>query len=499
MGPPSQPQPSSGATAGNSLAGYQRAGLIAGPCICLLMLVFASSQAVMPEQAWRVAAVGIWMAIWWATEAIPVPATAFIPLACFDLLGIAPMKEAAQSYAHPIVYLFLGAFVLALAVEKWSLHRRIALWILSRTGTDGKRLILGFMLVAALLSMWMTNTSTTMMLLPIAASVGTLIAEQALHLPERQTRHFQIALMLALAYSTTIGGLSTLVGTPPNILLAAFLEETYGTQIAFIDWMMIGVPLTIVLLPLGWWLLTSVVYKVTIPASAEARQMILDMQTALGPVARPEKRVAVLFLLVILLWMSRKLLVGLPGMAGLSDSGIVMAAALMLFVIPSGIAGKGPLMRWNDLDRLPWGVLVLFGGGLSLAAQVSASGLATWLGEGLAPLASSGTFVLVLASAGLVVFLTELTSNLATAATFLPVVAAIALQSGIDPLVLCVPVTLAASCAFMLPVATPPNAIVFSTGVLRISDMIRAGLVMNLVALALLTVVAVWLVPAVLV
>jgi sodium-dependent dicarboxylate transporter 2/3/5 len=482
----------------SSLAMYQRIGIFAGPAACALMLLYSGSQETMPDSAWRVAAVGLWMAIWWATEAIPVPATGFIPLVAFDLFGIAPIKEAAQSYSHPIIYLFLGAFVLALAVEKWSLHRRVALWILSRTGTDGKRLILGFMLVAALLSMWMTNTSTTMMLLPIAVSVGALIADQTLHVKESDAKQFQIALMLALAYSTTIGGLSTLVGTPPNILLAAFLEDSYGISIAFVDWMMIGVPLTVVLLPLGWWLLTSVVFKVNIPANSDAQNMILKMRGDLGPMTTPEKRVGGVFLVVVLLWMSRGMLSELPGLSGLSDTGIVMAAALLLFVLRSGGPEGGAIMSWPDVGRLPWGVLVLFGGGLSLAAQVSASGLAAWLGEGLAPLASSGTLVLVLASAGLVVFLTELTSNLATAATFLPVVGALALQMGIDPLVLCVPVTLAASCAFMLPVATPPNAIVFASGVLRISDMIRAGLVMNITALFLLTAAAVWLVPLVL-
>ncbi|WOJ94123.1 DASS family sodium-coupled anion symporter [Congregibacter variabilis] len=481
-----------------SLAIYQRIGIVTGPAACALMLLLGENQETMPDVAWRVAAVGMWMAIWWATEAIPVPATGFIPLVVFDLFGIAPMKEAAQSYAHPIIYLFLGAFVLALAVEKWSLHRRIALWILSRTGTDGKRLILGFMVVAALLSMWMTNTSTTMMLLPIAVSVAGLIADQTLRVNDADARQFQIALMLALAYSTTIGGLSTLVGTPPNILLAAFLEDSYGITIAFADWMMIGVPLTVVLLPLGWWLLTSIVFKVNIPASEQAQQMIVAMREDLGEMSKAEKRVGMVFLLVVLLWMSRSMLAELPGLSGLSDTGIVMAAALLLFVVPNGDIKGGALMSWPDVARLPWGVLVLFGGGLSLAAQVSDSGLANWLGEGLAPLASLGTLVLVLASAGLVVFLTELTSNLATAATFLPVVGAIALQMGIDPLVLCVPVTLAASCAFMLPVATPPNAIVFASGVLRISDMIRAGFVMNIVSLCLLTAAAVWLVPLVL-
>jgi len=477
---------------------FQQIGLVVGPLLCGLMVAVAGQQTVMPDAAWRVAAVGLWMAAWWATEAVPVPATAFIPLVVFDLLGIASSADTARSYAHPTIYLFLGAFVVALAVEKWTLHRRLALWILSRTGTDGKRLILGFMLVAALLSMWITNTSTTMMLLPIALSVGKLISDQGLHIDPEDARRFQIALMLSLAYAATIGGLSTLVGTPPNILLAGFLQETYGREIAFVDWMLIGVPLSVMLLPLGWWVLTSVVFRFSIPATAQTQALIDELRDELGPMSTPEKRVALVFLVVVALWITRGMLTSLPGLSGLSDTGIVMAAALLLFIVPAGAAERGPLMTWPDAAALPWGVLVLFGGGLALAAQVSDSGLAAWLGESLSALSSFGVIVLILASAGLVVFLTELTSNLATAATFLPVIAAIALSVNVDPLVLCVPVTLAASCAFMLPVATPPNAIVFSSGVLRIADMLRAGLVMNLIALVLLTLVAVLLVPAVL-
>ena len=486
------------AEADHERATYQRVGLVLGPGLFVFMLAFSSTQQMMPDVAWRVAAVGLWMATWWATEAIPVPATAFLPLVTFDLLGVAPIGVTVKSYAHPTIYLFLGAFIVAVAVEKWTLHRRLALWILGKTGTDGRRLILGFMLVAALLSMWMTNTSTTMMLLPIALSVATLIGERGLDIDAVQSKRFQIALMLGLAYAATIGGLATLVGTPPNILLAGFLQDTYGREIAFLDWMLIGVPLALAMLPLGWWVLTGMIYRFEIPASEATLGLINDMRSELGPMSSAEKRVALIFLVVVLLWMSRSMLASLPGLSGLNDTGIVMTAALLLFMVPSGMSGRGPLMVWSDLTRLPWGVLVLFGGGLALAAQVAASGLAEWLGEGLSPLGSMGTIALILASAGLVVFLTELTSNLATAATFLPVIAAIALTAEVDPLVLCVPVTLAASCAFMLPVATPPNAIVYSSGVLTIPDMIRAGFLMNLVSLALLTLVAVFLVPIVL-
>lgn len=475
----------------------KQAGLWMGPIVALSMFMTAAWQDLMPHNAWIVAGVGLWMAIWWSTEAIPVAATAFIPLVSFPLLQVVPIKAIAQSYAHPTIFLFLGAFLLALSVEKWALHRRIALSVLVRTGTDGRKLILGFMMAGALLSMWMTNTSTAMMLLPIATSVAAMVIEKSSGVSDDDKKAFQVALLLALAYATTIGGMSTIIGTPPNVLLAGFIEETYGIQIAFFDWMLIGLPLALVLLPLGWVVLTRVAFRVDVPASLETAGVIDSMRKEMGAMTSPERRVGLLFLAVVALWMARKWLNEVPGLEGLSDAGIVMTAALLLFVIPSGDGSPARLMQWDDVARLPWGVLILFGGGLALAAQVSISGLAVWLGESLLPVAGLGTLVLVAAAAGLVVFLTELTSNLATAATFLPVVAAIAAQSGIEPLVLCVPVTLAASCAFMLPVATPPNAIVFSSGALTIPQMIRAGILMNLIAMMTLTLLAVILVPTV--
>ena len=484
-------------TADREHSAIKQVGLWAGPLALFLMLLTSSFQETMSREAWLVAGVGFWMATWWSTEAIPVAATAFIPLVAFPLLQVMPVRAVAQSYAHPTIFLFMGAFVLALAVEKWSLHRRIALTVLSRTGTDGRKLILGFMVASALLSMWMTNTSTAMMLLPIAASVAATVAEKAVGVSVEEKRRFQVALLLALAYATTIGGMSTIIGTPPNVMLAGFIEETYGLQIAFFDWMLIGLPLALVLLPLGWVVLTRVVFRVDIPASPEATNVISGMRREMGAMKSSERRVGLLFLSVVLLWMSRKWLNKVSGFEGLSDAGIVMAAALLLFVIPSKRGYATRLMEWEDVARLPWGVLILFGGGLALAAQVSSSGLAVWLGESLLPVANLGTLVLIVAAAGLVVFLTELTSNLATTATFLPVIAAIAAQSGIEPLILCVPVTLAASCAFMLPVATPPNAIVFSSGVLTIPEMVRAGFVMNLVALMVLTLLATLAVPLV--
>ncbi|GAB2693735.1 SLC13 family permease [Aliiglaciecola aliphaticivorans] len=474
---------------------YQNIGLLAGPALFALMMLLGANQSVMDPAAWRVAAVGIWMAIWWATEAVPVPVTAFLPIVTFPFLGITTLAEATSDYANPIIYLFMGAFILALAVERWDLHKRIALVILSYTGTDGSHLIGGFMIVAALLSMWMTNTSTTMMLMPIALSVTHVIAEHNPHLSKQQTKSFQIAMLLGLAYAATIGGLATLVGTPPNALLAAFLSENYDIKLTFASWMALGVPVMLIMLPLAWWSLTRWSFKIDVPENPVVHEHLNDLRKKLGPMSSAEKRVAIVFVFVVILWIIRRPISVLFEIDFLTDTGIVMTAALLLFLLPSGDKTQSQIMIWHDVNRLPWGVLILFGGGLSLAAAVSSSGLASWLGSSLMPLGALGVFTLVIAATALVIFLTELTSNVATAATFLPVVAAVALELGVSPLLLCIPITLAASCAFMLPVATPPNAIVFASGVLTIPQMVRAGFILNVVGLILLSVVSIWLAP----
>ncbi|MDH3532634.1 MAG: DASS family sodium-coupled anion symporter [Gammaproteobacteria bacterium] len=478
---------------------YQLVGRVLGPVVFLLMLVTNQAQDVMNAEAWRAAGVGLWMAIWWATEAIPVPATAFIPLVAFEPLGIASFRDAAAPYANPTIYLFLGGFMLALALERWDLHRRIALAILDRTGTDGRRLIGGFMLVCAMLSMWMTNTSTTMMLLPIVLSVIVVVRDNVPNLSDKTRDDFQIAMLLGLAYSASIGGLATLVGTPPNALLIGFLADNYGIEISFARWMLVGIPVTLVMLPVAWFVLTRLLHPVNVPASDAVNQHLHDLRQELGPMSTAEKRVAIIFVAVILSWMLRRPLTDLLGITGISDPGIVMTAAVLFFLVPSGNAAQPRLMTWEDVARLPWGVLILFGGGLSLAAVVSNTGLALWLGESLAPLNAFGLAALVVAAVALVIFLTELTSNLATTATLLPVMGAIALQAGLPPLVLTVPITIAASCAFMLPVATPPNAIVFATGHITIPQMVRAGVVLNLIGIVIVTLIALYLAPAALV
>ena len=474
---------------------YQRIGRVLGPALFALMFALESWQDVMPPTAWRVAAIGIWMAIWWATEAIPVFVTAFLPIIAFAPLEIAPIRDAAEHYANPIIYLFMGGFIMALALEKWNLHRRIALAILDRVGTDGRRLIGGFMFVCALLSMWMTNTSTTMMLLPIVLSVIAVIRDNIDDLAPRARSNFEIAMLLGLAYAASIGGLATLVGTPPNALLIGFMAENYGIQISFARWMLVGIPVTFIMLPIAWLLLTRLIFPVDIPASEAVNRHLHTMREEMGRMTTPEKRVAIVFVAVILCWTLRRPLTEWLGLTGVSDAGIVMTAALLLFMLPSGDRSQPQLMTWHDASRLPWGVLILFGGGLSLAAAVSSSGLALWLGESLAPLNALGTTVLVVSAVTLVIFLTELTSNLATTATLLPVVGAIALQAGVPPIILTVPITIAASCAFMLPVATPPNAIVFATGTISIPQMVRAGIALNIAGIITVTLISLYAAP----
>ena len=449
----------------------------------------------MEPVAWRTAAAAVWMAVWWATEAVPVPVTALLPLVLFAPLDIMPIKETASAYAHPTIYLFLGGFIIAAAIEKWNLHRRIALNVVRRIGASPLRLVGGFMVVSAGLSMWMTNTSTTMMLLPIVISVAVVILADRDDIAEKDAKNFRISMLLGIAYGATAGGVATLIGTPPNAFLAGFMEENYGVVIGFAQWMKVGVPLTLIMLPITWFVLTRLIYPFNFDCDDTVRDHLESLRSALGKMSRPEKRVALVFVSVALSWMFRKPLSELPGLEGLSDAGIAIAGAVLLFIIPSGQKKNERLMNWERTTKLPWGILVLFGGGLALAGAVSSSGLAGWLGNSLAPLGVFGLPVLVVATAALVIFLTELTSNFATTATFLPVVAAVAIELGVDPMLIAVPVTLAASFAFMLPIATPPNAIVFGSGHISIPQMARAGLVLNLIGVVLLSVVALVLVP----
>ncbi len=460
------------------------------------LILFAGTLALptpegMSPEAWRVAGVALLMAAWWVTEALPVPATALVPLVAFPLTGVLPIHKASAPYADPLIFLFLGGFLIAIAMQRWNLHRRIALNILSRAGTRPAALVGGFMAGAAGLSMWVSNTATTVMMLPIALSVIGLLNSGRLDDPEsgeapEKERNFAITLLLGIAYGASIGGLGTLIGTPPNALLAAYLNKTYGVSVGFGQWMLVGVPVSLVLLPLAWWVLTRLAYPVGRTPIKGAGGVIRDELKALGLMSKEEKCVAVVFTLTAMAWMTRPLLNAALPAPMLSDPMIALIGALVLFILPSNLSQGIFLMNWEWAKRLPWGVLILFGGGLSLARAIDGSGLAAWISDALTAGAGWPLIAIITLITGVIILLTEITSNTATASVFLPLAASFAVSIGIDPFLLLVPVALAASCAFMMPVATPPNAIVFGSGYLTIPEMVRAGLALNVVAVVVI-------------
>jgi len=472
----------------------QKIGLALGPALFLLVMISDPPQG-LSQAGWAAAGVGIWMAVWWATEALNIAVTALLPIVLFPLFGIATIEATVTNYAAKVIFLFLGGFIIAFAMQRWDLHKRIALTVLQYAGGNGRSLVGGFMLSSALISMWVMNTSTTMMLLPIAISIIAVIHKTVGGLDALAKEDFQYSLLLGVAYGSSIGGMATLVGTAPNAMFVQFMQNEYQTDIAFSDWMMVGLPLSAVMLPLAWLALTRIVFKVDFVTSEEGRSALRKMKSDLGRMTVPEKRVAIIFALTALAWIFRKLLINVPGLEALDDSLIAIAGAILLFIIPSGDKSDPLLLRWQYAVKLPWGVLVLFGGGLTLASAVSKTGLAAWLGTSLQAVGTLPLIVIVIIIATLIIFLTELTSNVATTVTFLPVVGAIAIEAGYDPIVLLVPVTFAASCAFMLPVATPPNAIVFGSGMLKIPRMAKAGMVLNLVGIVLVSLVAYELAP----
>ena len=469
-------------------------GFLFGVISAVVVLLFPTPESLSYE-AHKTAALFLLMGVWWATEAVPVPVTALVPLATFPVLGIVDIQAAANPYANKTIYLFFGGFLLATAIQKWDLHKRIALFVLENVGSNGASLVLGFMVTAALISMWVMNTATTIMLLPIGLAVITVVKETVKGLSEEETENFQLSLLLGIAYGATIGGMSTLIGTGPNGMLAAFMSDNYNLDISFVDWMKVGVPLSAVMLPSSWLILTRVIYPVKFETSQETTDLLATMKQELGSFDGPEVKVFFVFVATALAWMFRTVIDDIPGLTGLSDAGIAMISALLLFLLPSGHEQKkGPLLEWQDAqENVPWGLLVLFGGGLSLANAVQSTGLAIWIGN-LIPSDISIVLIVILVVT-LIIFLTELTSNMATTATFLPVVAALAIQSEFDPILVTAAVALAASCAFMLPVATPPNAIVFGSGLIKVPQMAKAGFLLNVLGIIVVSLVAAISVP----
>lgn len=467
----------------------QRIGLWLGPALFIALLILPPPGDLAPE-AWRVAALGALMATWWITEAIPIPATALLPIVALPLLGVGSIGQASAPYANPLIFLFMGGFMIALAMQRWGLHKRIALTIVTAIGSSPQAIVLGFMIAAAFLSLWVSNTATALMMLPIALSVVKLAPVPANACAEQAQliKAFGIALVLGIAYACNIGGVGTLIGTPPNALMAAYMLESHQVTIGFADWMMVGMPLVIVGLPLIFWLLVKVLFPISLTHLPGGDQLIQDQRRALGPISRQERGVAVVFVATAALWISRPLLEGL--IPGLSDAGIAIAAGLALFLIPAGPGQRGGLLDWDTIRDLPWGILILFGGGLSLASAIGQTGLDEAIGQVVLVLGAWPTVLLLGLAVVLVILLTEVTSNTATAAAFLPVLGAAAIGLGHDPLLFAAPAAIAASCAFMLPVATPPNAVVYGSGLLTVPMMVRAGIWLNLLFAVLIVLLA---------
>jgi sodium-dependent dicarboxylate transporter 2/3/5 len=459
-----------------------RIGLIAGPLAFVFILLLPAPEGMTPE-AWRVAAVASLMVVWWICESLPIAATALLPIVLFPVLGVTDIAGATTPFANPLIYLFLGGFVIALGMESSGLHRRIALNIIRRVGTRPRAIVAGFMLAAAFLSMWVSNTATAMMMLPIALSVIGLVEENGRGHHERNG--FALILLLALAYACNIGGLGTLIGTPPNALLAAYLLDNHGVEVGFAQWLLVGLPLVVVALPLVFLLLTRVLFSFDLPELPGGEALIRRELSRSGAMDRSEKLVAAVFALTATLWITRPLLE--PWLPGLSDTGIAIFGALLLFLLPTDWRRWRFVLHWQDTKRLPWEVLILFGGGLSLAAGISESGLADWIGSAFRQFDGLSVVALILLATAAVIFLTEVTSNTATAAAFLPILGSVAVGMGLDPIVLAAPAAVAASCAFMLPVATPPNAIVYGSGRVPVPAMARAGLAVNLAMIGLVT------------
>ena len=484
-----------------SRADVSHLGLWLGPLLAVgVLLLLSGADQTAPTAlgpAGRItAALAVWMATWWLTEAIPLAGTALLPVVVLPLAEVSTIAAAAAPYANPLIFLFLGGFIIGLAIQRFDLHRRMALYVLLAVGTSPRRLIAGFMLASAALSMWISNTATAIMMLPIGASVLAMIKERQLGAATdgRNCRpddvdSFATALVLGIAYACSIGGIGTLIGTPPNLILAAFLRSQYGIELSMAQWLGVGLPLVAILLPLTWFYLTHVAFRVSNRPLPCSREVIKTELNDLGPMGRGERIVLAVFLLTAAAWILRPQITAWTGLTGLSDATIAMAAALVLFVVPVSQSPRKAAMDWATTKKLPWDILILFGGGLSLAGAIAATGLDVFIGSGFSHLAGVAPFLLVLAVTAGVILLTEITSNTAVTSTLMPVLAATAVAIGAQTGMLLTAAAMAASCAFMLPVATPPNAVVFSSGFVSIAQMARAGLWLNVAAALTITII----------
>ena len=465
--------------------------LISGPLLFLAMQFF-SPPAGMSESAYSLLSITLWMALWWVTESVPIAITALLPIILFPMTGAVDLQTTTASYGHKYIFLYMGGFMLAIAIEKWNLHKRIALNIIKIIGTNISKIILGFMVATAFLSMWISNTATAVMMLPIAMSIVAQLQDNP-NTEKNENLIFGKALMLSIAYSASIGGMATLIGTPPNLVFAGYVEETYGIEITFLQWFKFGVPIAIPLLVIAWLYLTKFAFKFKQKEFPGGKEEINRLLVLIGPMKREEKLVSSIFVLTAFCWITRSFILQ-EFFPFIDDTIIAMTAGVLLFVVPASDFKKR-LITWEDAVKLPWGIILLFGGGMALAAGFQITGLASWLGAQMSIFQGLSLLVLVFVVITLVNFFTEFTSNLATTAMLLPILAPIAISLNINPYMLMVACTIAASCAFMMPVATPPNAVVFGSGYLRIPDMIKSGIWMNIISILFLTLMVYYFLP----
>jgi sodium-dependent dicarboxylate transporter 2/3/5 len=465
--------------------------VILGPLVFVLLEIIGKPES-MPESAFHLLAITFWIAIWWVTEAIPIAVTALLPIILFPIFDVMDLSSTTASFGHKYVFLYVGGFIIAIAIEKWGLHKRIALTIINGIGTNMVNIILGFMLATAFLSMWISNTATAVMMLPIGMAIVSQLHDNAL-VDKKVAGLFGKALMLGIAYSASIGGMATLIGTPPNLVLVGVVEETYGVEISFLQWFKFGFPISIVLLFVCWKYLTKYAFKLKKAEFPGGKLEISRLLKELGKLSKEEKYVLVVFIVTAFCWITRSFLLQ-PFIPALDDTIIAIIAGVVLFILPSTKKGER-IINWEEAVKMPWGIILLFGGGMALAEGFGTTGLALWIGSQISMVEGISLILIILILVAAVNFLTELTSNLATTAMLLPILAPMALAFDINPYMLMVSATLAASCAFMLPVATPPNAVVFGSGYLRIPDMMKAGIWMNIISIFFITVMVYFLLP----
>jgi solute carrier family 13 (sodium-dependent dicarboxylate transporter), member 2/3/5 len=464
------------------MSNSKKVGLFLGPVFFLLILLWP--QPLLSTQGDAVIAVALWMVTWWLTEAVSISVTALLPLLLFPLLDIMPIAEVGNNYGSPIIFLFFGGFVMALALEKVNLHRRIALNIIRITGTTPNKVVLGFMIATASLSMWISNTATVVVMLPIAMSVIKLLIDDVDGFTKKD-RNFAVSVLLGIAFSANAGGIATVIGTPPNSILIGLLENEYQIEISFLRWMVFALPFSIIMIGLSYITLVHLIFPSKGLNFSASNEVIQEELRKLGPTRSKEKMVLGIFAVTVSLWIFRTLINSVFPSLGLSDTMISMFAAISLFAVPFNLKKGDFILDWKDTEKLAWGILILFGGGLALAKGMSVSGIVDQVSQSIA----AGNFSITATASLLILlmlFMTELMSNVALVAVLAPVVAGIAIGLGIPMVYLLIPVTMASSCAFMLPMATPPNAIVFASGFIEVKDMVKAGILLNLVAVLIL-------------